>query len=98
MPSWTDNDRAQYEAIKASLLEDGKDEERAQAIAARTVNKRRREEGRTPQATTQGTGNPHTRLEQRSRDEVYNRARQLDIPGRSTMTKAELIAAIRARS
>lgn len=40
---------------------------------------------------------PH-RLEDRSRDQLYARAQELDIAGRSQMTKDELIAAIRAQS
>lgn len=98
MPAWTETDRAQYDAIKASLVDAGTPEDRAAEVAARTVNKRRREEGRTPNVTTQGTGNPHARLEDRTRDELYNRARQLDVPGRSSMNKAELVRAIRDRN
>jgi hypothetical protein len=94
---WTAKDERQYGHIKDSQLEDGATEDKAQEIAARTVNKRRREEGRTPNVRTQGTGNPNLRIEQRSRDEVYNRARELKIKGRSTMTKAELVEAVRAR-
>jgi hypothetical protein len=42
-----------------------------------------------------GTGNPNRGLEDRSRDEIYNRARDLRIRGRSKMTKAELVEAVR---
>lgn len=95
MPEWTDRDRRQYESIKESQLEDGKSEEKAKEVAARTVNKRRREEGRTPNKTTQGTGNPHSRLEQRTVNELRNLAAEHDIEGRSKMNKAQLIEAIR---
>jgi hypothetical protein len=61
------------------------------------VNKTRRQQGRTPNRTTQGTGNPTTRLESRTRDELYNIARKNDIAGRSALNKAELIEAIRSR-
>jgi hypothetical protein len=44
-----------------------------------------------------GTGNPTTSLEERTRRELYNRAKQLHIEGRSGMTKAELVRAIRKR-
>jgi plasmid stabilization system protein ParE len=98
MPTWSNKDERRYEHIKESALEGGKSEARAQEIAARTVNKQRREEGRTPNKTTQGTGNPNTGLEHRTRDELYNRARQLGIEGRSGMNKAELAAAIRKAS
>ena len=87
-----------YEHVKRSELDADESEDRAEEIAARTVNKRRREEGRTPNETTQGTGNPNARLEDRTRDELYNRAKELDVPGRSTMKKAELVVAIRDRS
>ncbi|MDQ6670805.1 MAG: Rho termination factor N-terminal domain-containing protein [Chloroflexota bacterium] len=99
MPSWTSKDERQYEHIKDSTLERGAPEDTAEEIAARTVNKRRRLEGRTPNRRTQGTGNPNRRLEERTRDEVYNRAKEMNIRGRAKMTKAELLEAIRhARS
>src|SRR5205085_2593258 len=81
--------------VKESSLERGVREPKAEEIAARTVNKRRRIEGRTPNSRTQGTGNPNRPLEERSRDEVYNRARELEISGRSKMSKAELVEAVR---
>jgi hypothetical protein len=59
------------------------------------VNKQRRQEGRTPNRTSQGTGNPNTRLEARTKEELYNRAKELDIEGRSGMSKDELVRAIR---
>jgi hypothetical protein len=95
MPTWTSKDERQYEHIKDSSRERGASEDKAEEIAARTVNKRRRIEGRTPNRTTMGTGNPNRRLEERSRDEVYNLARELKIRGRSTMTRAELVEAVR---
>ena len=94
--AWTAKDERKYEHIKDSSLERGKSEKVAKEVAARTVNKQRREEGRTPNRQTQGTGNPHLGLEDRSKKELENRARQLHIRGRSRMTKAELITAIRA--
>jgi hypothetical protein len=36
--------------------------------------------------------------QRRSRDELYNRARELDIKGHSKMNNAELVAAIRERN
>lgn len=95
MPSWTSKDRRQYEDIKDSSLDRGVAEDKAQEIAARVVNKRRRVEGRTPNVRTQGTGNPNRGLDERTRDEVYNRAKELKIRGRSKMSKSELLEAIR---
>ena len=95
MPEWTNKDERQYEHIKDSGLERGKTEEVAKEVAARSVNKNRREEGRTPNKTTQGTGNPNESLEDRTVQELRNRASQLNLTGYSKMSKVELIQAIR---
>ena len=95
MPSWSRKDRRMYEHVKESSEERGVGEERAEEIAARTVNKHRREEGRTPNRTTQGTGNPNEALEERTRDELYNIAKEMELEGRSKMNKDELVRAIR---
>lgn len=92
---WSSKDERKYEHIKESSEERGMSEDRAQEVAARTVNKGRREEGRTPNRTTEGTGNPNRGYESRSRDELYNIAKERDIPGRSKMTKDDLIRALR---
>jgi hypothetical protein len=44
---WSKHDEDMYEAIKESSLDRGMDKGRAEEIAARTVNKQRRQEGRT---------------------------------------------------
>lgn len=95
--AWSDKDERQYDHIKQGELERGRSEERAEEVAARTVNKQRRKEGRTPNKTTQGTGNPHTSLEDRTVDELRNLAADLKIEGRSKMKKAELVRAIRSK-
>ncbi len=98
MPSsWSNKDERMYEHIEESEKEQGKDTDRAKEIAARTVNKHRREEGRTPNKRTQGTGNPTHGLQSRSKDELENRAKELHIRGRSKMTKDELVKAIREK-
>ena len=48
MPSWTKKDERQFEHIRESSRKRGASERRAEEIAGRTVNKRRRQEGRTP--------------------------------------------------
>ena len=63
---WTDKDERQYEHIKDQQKKSGKKTDKAEEIAARTVNKQRREEGRTPRKTSQGTGNPNSPLESRT--------------------------------
>ena len=92
--AWTDKDERMYEHIKESERKRGRPLKRAKEIAARTVNKERREEGRTPNRRTQGTGNPNRSLEARTKEELLNRARQLGIDGRSKMTKRELVRSI----
>lgn len=97
MPSWSGKDERMYEHIKESTQKRGKSSGRAKEIAARTVNKQRREESRTPNKTTQGTGNPNRGLEARSKQELYNIARDRNIEGRSKMDKGELVKALRKR-
>lgn len=93
--AWSNKDERMYEHIKDSSKKSGKSEDRAEEIAARTVNKNRREEGRTPNKTTQGTGNPNSSLEARTVGELRNKARDLKIEGRSKMNKQDLVKAIR---
>ena len=95
--AWSDKDERQYKKIKKSAKQRGKSSSRAEEIAARTVNKQRRKEDRTPNKRSQGTGNPNRPLDERSKQELYNRAQQMDISGRSKMSKSELVEAIRSR-
>ena len=93
--AWSQKRERQYQHIKANAQDRSHSEKRAEEIAARTVNKQRREEGQTPNKTTSGTGNPNTTLENRKKTEIYNIAKEYHIDGRSKMTKGELIQAIR---
>ena len=93
--AWTKKDERMYDHVKQSELERGRKESTAAEIAGRTVNKQRREEGRTPNRRTQGTGNPNLPLDELTRDELYNRARAREVAGRSRMSKDQLVAALR---
>jgi hypothetical protein len=98
MPTaWSNKDERMYEHIKDSSEDKGMPEKRAKEIAARTVNKQRREEGRTPNKTTQGTGNPNRSLEARTVGELKNLASDLNVQGRSKMKKDDLVRAIREK-
>jgi len=98
--AWSDKDERQYRHVKESARKRGRSEDRAEEIAARTVNKQRREEGRTQSGrkTTSGTGNPNRSLEERTVQELRNRAAEIDVEGRSRMSKDELVRAIRRKA
>jgi hypothetical protein len=98
MPNpWTSKDERQYDHIRKSERRRGRSNERAKEVAARTVNKQRRLERRTPNKTTQGTGNPRLPLVDRTVAELRNLAAERNIRGRSKMNKAELVKAIQNR-
>jgi plasmid stabilization system protein ParE len=103
-PAWSPKRDRQYEHIKDSLLERGSSEDKAEEIAARTVNKERarageaREMSRTSiddmSSSRRGGLRSHTGSGGRTYDQLRNEARQKGIKGRSTMTKAQLQRAV----
>lgn len=93
--AWTKKDERQFDHVKESELDRGRSEDKAEEIAGRTVNKTRRLQGRTANVRTQGTGNPNLPLPELSRDELYNRAKERGVKGRSGMSKGELIEALK---
>jgi hypothetical protein len=52
--SWSKKDERQYEHVKASEKKQGRSAKRAKQIAAATVNKQRKSEGRTKSKTGSG--------------------------------------------
>ncbi len=95
MPSWTKKDRRMYEHIKESEEDRGRGERRAREIAARTVNKQRREEERTSGSRTRHKAASMQHLEDLTKEELYSLARDNNIQGRSKMDKHGLVEAIR---
>jgi hypothetical protein len=95
MPEWSRKDERQYEHIRDTERKRGRSPKRAREIAARTVNQQRREEGRTPNRTTRGTGNPSRPLNERTVQELRNLASDRNIEGRSRMNKSELVRALK---
>ena len=99
----------QHEKVKASEKRQGRSNARAEEIAARTVNKERaRTAGESRQASrtsTQdkssgqrggqrsGTSGPRGR----TREQLYNEARKLNIDGRSNMNETQLQRAVDAK-
>jgi hypothetical protein len=95
----------QYEHIKKSEKRQGRSESRAEEIAARTVNKERARSGesRTRSRTSTadmssgrrgGQRSGTSRSKGRTRDQLYNEARKLNIDGRSKMNKDQLQRAV----
>jgi len=97
----------QYEHIKDSQLDRGTSESRAEEIAARTVNKEKARAGESRSRSRTSTHDMSSgrrggqrsgtnRQKGRTRDQLYNEARNLGIEGRSSMNKAQLQRAVDA--
>lgn len=95
MPEWSHKDQRMYEHGNSSSMDRGRTEQKAKDLAARTVHKQGREEGRTPNKSTQATGKPNKRLRARTVKELRNLAAEWSVVGSSKMKKAELVFAIR---
>jgi hypothetical protein len=102
--AWSDKRERQYEHIKESAKERA-GEDRAQEIAARTVNKERARTGearkssrlsRTDMSSGRRGGKRASRSgpRGRTRDQLYEEAKRRGISGRSRMTKAQLQRAV----
>jgi hypothetical protein len=99
----------QYEHIKDSLEDRGASEDRAEEIAARTVNKERARHGESKTASRlskedissgrRGGLRANRRSPRgRTRDQLYEEAKDRNIRGRSKMTKDQLQRALGRRS
>ena len=100
--SWSAKRERQYKHIKASERSRGAGEDRAEEIAARTVNKNRAQAGEARQSSKTSTEDmsPQKRGGKRAgkrqgpggptRDQLYNEAKKRNITGRSAMTKTQL--------
>ena len=95
----------QYEHIKGSLRERGTSEERAEEIAARTVNKERARSGEARSSSRlsredissgrRGGLRSHRKSPRGpTRDQLYEEAKRRNVRGRSSMSKAELQRAL----
>jgi hypothetical protein len=102
--AWSAKRERQYEHIKSGLRDRGEDEDTAEEIAARTVNKERARHGEARAASRSSTADISSgrRGGLRSRrgpggrtyDQLYNDAKRKNIKGRSKMNKAELARAV----
>ena len=102
--AWSDKRERQYEHIKEGLLDRGRNEDTAEEIAARTVNKERARAGEAKESSRSSTDDisssrrgglrSHKGAGGRTYDQLYNEAKQKNIEGRSKMNKAQLERAV----
>ena len=102
--AWSAKRERQYEHIKSGLLEGGAAEKKAAEIAARTVNKERARAGEAKESSRtsirdissgrRGGLRSHKGPGGRTKEQLYNEAKDRNIPGRSKMNKAELERAV----
>ena len=101
---WTEKRERQYEHIKQGVLERGEDEDTAEEIAARTVNKERARAGEAKEPSKlsvndissgrRGGLRSHKGSGGRTKAQLYEEAKDKHIKGRSAMTKAQLERAV----
>jgi hypothetical protein len=94
----------QYEHIKDGLVDSGRPEKTAEEIAARTVNKERARHGESQQSSRlsredisssrRGGLRSHSGPGGRTKAQLYNEAKSMNVDGRSKMTKAQLQNAV----
>jgi hypothetical protein len=103
--AWNKKRERQYEHIKEGVLERGESEDTAEEIAARTVNKERARHGEAKEASRTSTHDissgrrgglrSHKGAGGRTRDQLYEEAKDKGIEGRSKMNKAQLERALK---
>lgn len=102
--AWNKKRERQYEHIKEGLEDRGRGEDEAEEIAARTVNKERARSGEAEQRSKTSTQDisssrrgglrSHRGSGGRTKAQLYEEAKEQNIKGRSSMTKAELERAV----
>ena len=98
----------QYEHIKDSEQKQGRSTKRAKEIAARTVNKERARAGEAKESSRTsrrdlsssrrgGQRSGTNRPKGRTKEQLYNEAKRMNISGRSRMNKQQLQRAVDRR-
>jgi hypothetical protein len=106
--AWGAKRERQYEHIKESAKERGASTKRAKEIAARTVNKERARSGEAKQSSRTsrtdissgrrgGQRSGTNRPKGRTKEQLYNEAKRMNVKGRSKMNKAQLQRAVDRR-
>ena len=105
--AWNAKRERQYEHIKEGLRERGEGDDKAEEVAARTVNKERARAGEAKTASKSSTQDissgrrgglrSHRGPGGRTKEQLYNEAKKKGVEGRSKMTKVELERAVGRR-
>jgi hypothetical protein len=106
--AWSAKRERQYEHIKESQKKQGTSTKRAKEIAARTVNKERARAGEAEESSRSsrrdissgrrgGLRSGTNRPKGRTKEQLYNEAKRMNIRGRSKMSKAQLQRAVDRR-
>ena len=106
--AWSKKRERQYEHVRDSAEKQGASTKKAKEIAARTVNKERARSGeaRTSSRTSRrdissgrrgGLRSGTNRPKGRTKEQLYNEAKRMNIAGRSKMTKQQLQRAVDRR-
>jgi hypothetical protein len=106
--AWSNKRERQYEHIKESEKSQGRSTKRAKEIAARTVNKERARSGEARESSRSsrtdmssyrrgGQRSGTNRPKGRTKEQLYNEAKRMNIRGRSRMNKQQLQRAVDGR-
>ena len=106
--AWNAKRERQYEHIKESEQKQGRSTKRVKEIAARTVNKERARSGEAKESSRTsrrdlsssrrgGLRSGTKRPKGRTKEQLYNEAKRLNISGRSRMNKQQLQRAVDRR-
>jgi hypothetical protein len=101
---WSQKRERQYQHVKSSQKQQGRSEDRAEEIAARTVNKERARSSESSQRSRTSTKDISSGRRGgkrsgsgpagRTKEQLYADAKRKGIKGRSTMNKAQLARAV----
>jgi hypothetical protein len=106
--AWSNKRERQYQHVKESEKKQGRSTKRAKEIAARTVNKERARTGEARQSSRTsrqdmssgrrgGQRSGRSGPRGRTKEQLYNEAKRMNIRGRSKMNKSQLQRAVDRR-
>ncbi|HYH28540.1 MAG TPA: plasmid stabilization protein [Actinomycetota bacterium] len=106
--AWNAKRERQYDHIKKSLKGQGRSVDEAEEIAARTVNKERARKGEARQRSRESVKDISSGRRGglrsgsgpggRTKGQLYEEAKDLNIQGRSKMNKSQLLRAVNRRT